>query len=164
MAAFTSVEYFMGRVPDIQTIIPTFNVEMAVNAAMALYWDRFFPKANPLPDLADDVLSERRKLLCALRAVVSALPMVMEILKPKVTQAKAGPAETKFEERFKLYNMMLTAWKDELTQLEQSEGIVFGLLPNVPAFRLNLESAVMPPTMTERVVERGIMVIPESSL
>lgn len=161
MAAFTAKEYFLGRVPDIQTIVPGFNVDMAVNAAMSLYWDKFFPKADPLPDIADDVLSERQKVLCALRAVVAVLPMIQQILKPKVVQAKGGPAETKFEERYKLYKLMADLWDKELTQLEQSEGIVFGLLPNIPAFRLNIESGAVFPEGLHHIVARDTTFVKE---
>lgn len=161
MAAFTAKEYFLGRVPDIQTIVPGFNVDMAVNAAMSLYWDRLFPKADPLPDIADDVLTERQKVMCALRAVVAILPMVQQILKPKVTMAKGGPAETKFEERYKLYKLMSDLWTSELTQLEQMEGIIFGLLPNIPAFRLTIESESVFPHATSTVISRGVTFVKE---
>lgn len=146
MAAYTVTEYFLGRVPDISTIIPGFDVDMAANAAMALYWTKLFPTRNPLPDISDDVLTERQKIMCALRAVVSVLPIAMQILKPKVTAAEAGPAKTKFEERYKLFKMWTDAWTSELALYEQMEGIDFNLLPTIPAFRLKIHDCSVFPS------------------
>jgi hypothetical protein len=142
MAAYDTTDYFKARVPDIETIIPGINLQLVCTAAMALYWDRFFEKTHPFPAISDDVLSERQKVLCALRAVMTLLPGIMTLLKPKVTEAEALPAKSKFEERYKLYKMWSDLWASELLQLEHAEGICFDLLPNVPAFRLGLKTAM----------------------
>lgn len=163
MAAYTTQQYFLGRLPDVATIIPGYNVDMAVNAAMALYWDRFFPKSDPIPDICDDVLTERRKILCALRAVVNIMPMVMKILKPQVLEAKGGPAEAKFEERGRLYTLMSNMWALELKQLEEMEGIIFGLLPPVPGIRMTVDTEPLIPIGDQFVMSRGVVFIEQAS-
>jgi hypothetical protein len=144
MAKFTLAQYFQGRIPDIDTLVPGYNVEMALNAAMALYWDKFFANTGLLADpddLDETVLTERRKVLVALRAAVQAIPVVTKAFtKPIVSEATGGPATAKFEPRANLLKQLMPLWKDELEKLEQAEDISFETMANVPAYLRLIES------------------------
>lgn len=134
MPVFTCKQYFEARIPDIATLLPGWNTDMAINAAMALYWSQFFPDETN-GQLVEESLTERQKVLVALRAVVGAIPVVMKLIsKPQVIEAVGGPASTKFEERSKILKQLLALWQEELKMLEGAEGISFEVLANVPAY------------------------------
>lgn len=143
MATFTCVEYFKGRIPDIETLLPGYNVEMAVNAAMALYWDAFFADSTD-GVLVEESLSERQKVLVGLRAAMGCIPVVMKLIsKPQVIEAIGGPASAKFEERSKILKALLPLWENELKMLEGAEGVMGDVLPNVPAYLKTIDSPDM---------------------
>lgn len=161
MAAFSTVQYLLGRIPDVQTLLPSYDPELAVNAAKALYWDRFFPVDAPA-DLEDSNLTERRKVLCALRAACSTFLTMSKAHESRVTMAKAGPAETKFEEAFKNLKLVSEMWAAELAQLEAAEGIDFLELPTLPGYLKSIESFTETDATldasAETIVQRGVII------
>lgn len=142
---YTVLDYFTARIPDYATVMPTFVMAPALQAGIALYWDRFIPKtqwvlgpdgATLVPPPIDEVLlTERQKVVVALRTAMSVMPAITQLLtQPQITEGQGGPATAKFEERGKLYRAMMPLWATELKNLEAFEGIFFDLLPNVPAY------------------------------
>jgi hypothetical protein len=86
MASFTVSQYLQAKIPDLTTLIPGANVEMLSTGAMAVYWDQFFDADDyingELPEIEDSVLTERQKVLCALRAAVTLVPIIIHPLTP----------------------------------------------------------------------------------
>lgn len=142
MPAYTTSQYFLGRIPDIATLLPGYDFAVAIQAAMSLYWSYFFPATpNAMPDEA--LLSERQKALSALRAVLGVLPVTTHLFtRAQPTEAGAGPATTKLEERNKIYRACMPLWATELKNLEAAEGIFFDILPGAPAFLEKIHSSI----------------------
>jgi hypothetical protein len=134
MASYTCQDYFLARVPDFNTIVPGYPLAVAIQSAIALYWDRFIT-TTPLPDIDETLLSERQKVVVALRAVLGAVPVFTQgLTQPFLVEGDAGPAKAKFEELSKLIKALLPQWQTELKNLEAFEGIFFDILPNVPGY------------------------------
>lgn len=142
MPAFTTMQYFLSRIPDITTLLPGYDASVAIQSAMALYWTYFFPTQNPVA-IDETTLSERQKSLCALRAVVGVIPVATALFTaPQVTEAEATPVNTKFEERNKIFRACMPLWTDEIKRLEVAEGIFFDIVPNIPAFLKEIKSGL----------------------
>lgn len=148
MPSYTCSDYFLGRLPDLPTIMPLYPVAVAIDAAMALYWDRFVPECSGLwvpspsipnkivaPPLDEALLTDRQKVIVGLRAALGVVPVLSQgFSQSHLIEAKAGPAEAKFEELNKIVRVLLPQWQTELKNLEAFEDIFFDILPNVPAY------------------------------
>lgn len=148
MTAYACVDYFLARVPDFAAILPSYPITVALDAAMALYWDRFIPRETGLwvpspanaawlvaPPLNEALLTERQKVIVALRAALGTIPVFTQgFTNPFLIDAKAGPTEAEFEDLSKVVKALTPLWQTELKNLEAFEDIFFDLLPNVPGY------------------------------
>lgn len=164
----SSQDYFLARIPDFQTVLPSYPIATAVTAAIALYWDRFVPESSGLwidgpipntkvaPTIDEALLTERQKSLIGLRAALGAVPVVTQgFTVAKLENAQAGPAEAKFQDLSRLIKALLPQWQTELKNLEAFEGIFFDLLPNVPAYLQTLSEVSCFDSSVGYVVETG---------
>lgn len=163
MASFTTVQYLASKIPNLSTVMPGVDPVMIVTGAMSMYWDQFFPVDQyPVsPELEDSVLTERRKVLCALRAAVTLFPAIIQYVQTGsgfVTEGSAEPATAKFEERAKSLKIIADMMQTELSALEAAEGIVLETdgagIP--PAYLLSVGFPV-PGGCPEHIVQRGII-------
>lgn len=148
MAAFTCEDYFLARVPDFVSILPSYPIPVAIQAAISLYWDHFVKRRsglwipNPVepgclmaPPIDESLLSERQKTIVGLRTALGLVPVFTQgLTTPFLIDGKAGPAEAKFEDLSKIIKAMVPLWQTELKNLEAFEDIFFDLLPSVPAY------------------------------
>ena len=58
---------------------------------------------------------------------------------------------------------MSDVWALELKQLEEMEGIVFGLLPPVPGIRKTIDAEPIIPLGMEYVMSRGVVFVDEAA-
>ncbi len=148
MATYTCEDYMLARVPNFLTILPAYPVQTAIQAALALYWDRFIPACtglwvpNPLipnqmvpPTISETLLSDRQAAIVGLRAALGAVPVFTQgLTQPFLLEGQAGPATAKFEELSKLIKALLPQWQTELKNMEAFEEIFFDILPSVPGY------------------------------
>jgi len=138
-------------------LLPGYDPAVAIQSAMSLYWTYFFPTQDPIV-IDETTLSERQKSLCALRAVVAVIPVVTSLFTaPQVTEAEATPVNTKFEERNKIFRACMPLWTSELERMEIAEGIVFTIIPNIPAFLAKIKSDLC--TSVEFIAPRATEII-----
>lgn len=156
MASYKVVDYLNARLPNLAVDLPTVNVDMLAMGAMAVYWSMFFPTA-PVPAMDDQVLTERQKVICALRAAVTILPtIIIKAGTGAVAEAHGGPAGTKFHDPSKMWKQIGEMMKDELELMESAEGIT--LLPDAgipPAYLLSVGYPVI--NCMESNISRGII-------
>lgn len=161
MATYTIVNYLDARLPNLATDLPTIDKDMLATGAMALYWGIFFPPSyTPQPTFGDEtVLTERQKVICALRAAVSVFPAILaKYAKGLVVEAHGGPAGAKFADPSKVYKQLGDMMLQELELMESAEGIV--LKPDAgipPAYLLTIDYPPDSAATAETVVQRGII-------
>lgn len=158
-ASYTISQYLDSFYPNLSTLLPGYDPTIAIAGYMSLYWSYIFPEATniplldpPVPPVPPDpgnpndpnylnegVLTERQKMMIALRTAISILPIVNGWLtSPQILEAQAGPALAKFQDLSKILRALLPLWQVDLNNTEAAEGIFFNLLPNTPAYLLKL--------------------------
>lgn len=157
MASYKVVDYLNARLPNLATDLPTINTDMLATGAMAVYWSFFFPNANPLPAIEDQMLTERQKVICALRAAITVLPAIIaKVGTSAVSEAHGGPAGAKFVDPSKMWKQIGDMMTAELEMMESAEGIMLKPGEGIPPAYL-LTVALPTATCMEPNVSRGII-------
>ncbi len=125
MASYTVVQYLQARLPNLATDLPGVSADMLAMGAMAVYWSFFMSGKDPVPVIDDALLTERQKIVCALRAAVTIYPTILSGKASKmVTEGTGGPATAKFADPSKVYKQILDAMTAELELMETAEGVM----------------------------------------
>jgi hypothetical protein len=125
MASYKVTDYINARLPNLATDFPTIQVDLLAMGAMAVYWSFFFRGVDPLPAIEDQMMTERQKVICALRACVTILPtMIISWSNNVVVEAHGGPAGTKFADPSKMYKQLGDMMVNELELMESAEGVM----------------------------------------
>jgi len=141
MAQFTLQDYFQTYIPDVATLMPSYNIAAALNGAMALYWTYLFPEDVPPITLDETRLDERQKVMIALRAAISVIGVVNKLFSGRVlAKAGAGPAQVEFQNVSSLYKVLLPLWTEELVMYEAAENVFFQQEPIPPAYLQSIVS------------------------
>lgn len=157
MASYKVVDYLSARLPNLATDLPTVNADMLAMGAMAVYWSFFFPDSNPLPAIEDQMLTERQKVICALRAAVTVLPaIIVKVGTGAVAEAHGGPAGTKFHDPSKMWRQIGDMLQAELELMESAEGISLKPGEGIPPAYL-LSVALPTVSCMESNISRGII-------
>lgn len=162
MASYLVTDYIKARLPQLLTDFPTINVDLLATSAMAVYWSFFFPVplGTPLPAMEDQILTERRKVICALRACVSILPTLIQKWAGggALVEAHGGPAGAKFADPAKIYKQIGDMMVEELALLESAEGILLKPGEGIPpAMLLSVGLPTYYPFTIDGVISRNII-------
>jgi hypothetical protein len=161
MASYKVKDYLNARLPNLSADMPGVDLDMLATGAMAVYWSFFFPSnTHPIPPaIEDQMLTERQKVICALRAAVSIVPaLVINLGGRALAEAHGGPAGAKFHDPAKIYKQLGDMMTSELELLESAEGVMLKPGEGIPpAYLMSVPYPVDCAVYASAVVSRNII-------